>query len=101
MATLDKIICHEGKSNSPTPHVKKDRMEKVANYQIMTITALLFIGEGPRSFLVDKNAPASTNKATAIVPALPPIKEATEQKEEGKNNNNTSAPKQAGDMNLI
>ena len=98
---LDKIICHEGKNNFPMLHVKKERMEKIANYQIMTITALSFIGEGPRNFLVDKDVPAPTNKATAAVPALPPNKEATEQKEEGKNNNNTSAPKQAGDMNLI
>ena len=29
MATLNEIIKHDGKNNFPTPHVKKDRMEKL------------------------------------------------------------------------
>ena len=67
----------------------------------MTITALLFIGEGPRNFLVNKDVPSPRNKATAAIPALPPIKEATEQKEEGKNNNNILAPEPEEEMTLI
>ena len=55
MATLDKIICHKGKNNFSIPHIKKDRMEKVVNYQIMTISSLSMIGEGPQNFLVDNN----------------------------------------------
>ena len=67
----------------------------------MTITALSSIGEGPSNFLVDKDVPATKTKAPATIPALPPLKEITEQKEEGENNNNISAPKTAGDMTLI
>ena len=29
MATLNEIICHKGKNNFPTPHIKKDRMKKL------------------------------------------------------------------------
>ena len=32
MATLDEIICHEGKNYFPTPHMKKDRMDKILSY---------------------------------------------------------------------
>ena len=66
----------------------------------MTITALLFIGEGPRNFLVNRDVPATKTKAPTAIPALPPLKETNEQKEEGENNN-ISAPKTPGDMNLI
>ena len=71
MATLDKIIRRESKNNFSTPHVKKDWMEKVANYQIMTILALSIIGEGPRNFLVDKDVPIKTNNANIAIAAPP------------------------------
>ena len=100
MATHDEIIRHEGKNNFLTPHVKKDRMEKISSYRIM-ITALFSIGEVPRNFLINKDAPATKNKAPAAIPALPPLEETTEQKEEGENNNNVSAPETPGNRTLI
>ena len=76
-------------------------MEKILSYRIMTITALLSIGEGPRNILADKDVPTPKNEAPAAVPALPPIEETIAPKEEGENNNNISAPKAPGDMTLI
>ena len=90
MATLDKIICHEGKNNFSIPHVKKDRMEKVANYCIMTISALSIIGEGPRNFCVDYNVPVKPDNKNIAIAALPPTDTdgATVQQNNGKDSIN-------------
>ena len=67
----------------------------------MTVLALSFIGKGPRNFFVKKDIPVSTNNAIATITALPPTKDALDQKDDGKNNNNINGPEHVGVMTLI
>ena len=78
-------------------------MEKVASYQIMTISALLIIGEGPQNFCVGNNVPVKTDNANVAIAALPltDTDGTSDQKNDGKNSIDISAPEQHGDMTLI
>ena len=96
MAMLDEIIKHDGKKNFQTPHVKKDQTERVANFRIMTITALSSIGEGPRNFMVNREVPTIKND-TAALSQNAESKPATAEEE----SNSNRATKKPGDMTYI
>ena len=57
-------------------------MDRVANYRIMTTTALSSIGEGPRNFMVNKDVPRAKNNTPAAASALNPNSETMPSKEE-------------------
>ena len=69
----------------------------------MTISALSIIGEGPWNFLVDHNVPIKTDNANVAIAALhlTDTDETSDEKNNGKNSINSSAPEQHGDMTLI
>ena len=69
----------------------------------MTISALSIIGEGPQNFRVDNDVPVKTDNANVAIAALPPTDTdgTTDQKNDGENSINLSAPEQDGDMTLI
>ena len=76
--------------------MKKDQIERVANYRIMTITALSSIGEGPRNFMVNKDAPRIKNNAHASTQNNEMMPTTAE-----KESNDNRAPKTPGEMTYI